>query len=200
MKPRAELHQSAPITRARMMSKALTILPATPIRIWSRKPTPTRELWTKRKPSRIGIPILSTNSTGAAPVPPSLPSTTIKSGYILLSNIAFTIANQSAILPMQSLKPTGLPFDKLRSSWIKRHNSKGDLKAEWLAGDMQSSPKGTPRVSAISGVTLDAGNTPPWPGFAPWDNLISIILIWGSSATVLKRSGSKRPSCVRQPK
>ena len=31
-------------------------------------------------------------------------------------------------------------------------------------------------VRAISGVTLAAGSTPPWPGFAPWLSLISIIL------------------------
>ena len=33
---------------------------------------------------------------------------------------------------------------------------------------------GTPRIRAISALTLAAGNTPPRPGFAPWLSLISI--------------------------
>lgn len=54
--------------------------------------------------------------------------------------------------------------------------SSGVAKLEWRAGEMQSSPSLTSRISAISRVTLAAGSTPPWPGFAPCDNLISIIL------------------------
>ena len=44
---------------------------------------------------------------------------------------------------------------------------------------MQSLPSSTPRIAAISAVTLAPGSTPPWPGFAPWLSLISIILICG---------------------
>ena len=80
MKPRAELHQSAPIAIARAMSKAVAILPAAPIRMRSRALMPISALWTKLTPSRIGMPRWSMNSSGAAPVPPSLPSTTMKSG------------------------------------------------------------------------------------------------------------------------
>ena len=43
------------------------------------------------------------------------------------------------------------------------------------AGLTQSSPGRTPRVAAISGVTFEPGSTPPWPGFAPWLSLTSII-------------------------
>jgi len=43
----------------------------------------------------------------------------------------------------------------------------GVEKAEWPDGEMQSFPIGTPRVRAISALTLAAGRTPPWPGFAP---------------------------------
>ena len=46
-------------------------------------------------------------------------------------------------------------------------NSIGVENAEWRDGDMQSTPTDTPRVAAISALTLAAGNTPPWPGFAP---------------------------------
>src|ERR1700726_880180 len=75
----AELHQSAPIAIARAMSKAVAIFPAAPMRMRSRALMPINALWTKLTPSRIGMPIWSMNSSGAAPVPPSLPSTTIKS-------------------------------------------------------------------------------------------------------------------------
>lgn len=60
------------------------------------------------------------NSTGAAPVPPSAPSTVIKSGVIPVINIALQMAKNSAGLPIQSLKPTGFPplrsliFDKIK--------------------------------------------------------------------------------------
>ena len=80
IKPRALLHQSAPSANARAISNALTIFPLAPTRMCSRKPAPTKVLCTKRKPSCSGIPIWSENSKGAAPVPPSAPSTTTKSG------------------------------------------------------------------------------------------------------------------------
>ena len=76
----------------------------------------------------------------------------------------------------------------------------GEEKAECLAGEIQSSPTLTPRVSAISGVTFAPGKTPPWPGFAPWDNLISTILIWGLETCSTNLSMEKVPSGFRQPK
>ena len=78
---------------------------------------------------------------------------------------------------MQSLKPTGLPPESSRSLAMNATISFGVEKAPWLAGEMQSLPCSTPRIAAISGETLAPGNTPPWPGFAPCDSLISIILI-----------------------
>ena len=51
------------------------------------------------------------NSSGAAPVPPSSPSTTMKSGKMPVSSIALQIARNSHGWPMHSLKPTGLPPD-----------------------------------------------------------------------------------------
>ena len=48
--------------------------------------------------------------------------------------------------------------------------------ALWRGGEMQSSPIATPRVAAISRLTLAAGSTPPWPGLAPWLIFSSTIL------------------------
>ncbi len=73
-------------------------------------------------------------------------------------------------------------------------------KAEWRAGEMQSSPRGTPRMCAISRVTLAAGSTPPCPGLAPWLNFSSTILICGLAATSANFSGANVPSPLRQPK
>ena len=78
---------------------------------------------------------------------------------------------------MQSLKPTGFPPESSRSRAMKVINSIGVEKAPWRAGDKQSLPTSTPRIAAISAVTLAPGNTPPCPGLAPWLSLISIILI-----------------------
>jgi hypothetical protein len=140
------------------------------------------------------------NSSGAAPVPPSVPSTTTKSGQMPVSTIALQIARNSQGWPTQSLNPTGLPPQARRMSSIRRSISTGVENAECRDGEMQSSPIGTPWMAAISAVTFAAGKTPPWPGLAPWLSLISIILICGSAATALNFSGLNEPSGLRQPK
>ncbi len=68
---------------------------------------------------------------------------------------------------MASLKPTGLPPDSVRRRATNSSSPSGVEKAEWLAGETQSTPTGTPRVAAISALTLAAGSTPPCPGLAP---------------------------------
>ena len=68
------------------------------------------------------------------------------------------------------------------------------------AGDTQSSPTATPRASAISGVTFGPGSTPPWPGLAPCDSLISMSLTCGEVALATNFSSLKRPCASRQPK
>ena len=98
------------------------------------------------------------------------------------------------------MKPTGLPPDSSRSRAMKCIISIGVENALCDDGEMQSTPTGTPRAAAISGVTLGAGSTPPWPGLAPWLSLISIILTCGSRALAMKRSSLKLPSSLRQPK
>ena len=102
---------------------------------------------------------------------------------------------------MQSLKPTGLPSDSSRSRAMNCTSSSGVENAECAAGDTQSTLIGTPRAAAISAVTLGAGSTPPWPGLAPCDSLISIILTCGlaaSAANLLRAEACRR--CSRQPK
>jgi len=59
------------------------------------------------------------------------------------------------------LNPAGLPPDSRRISPMNLTSSMGVENAEWLAGEMQSSPMGTPLVSAISRDTFAAGSTPP---------------------------------------
>jgi hypothetical protein len=78
--------------------------------------------------------------------------------------------------------------------------SSGEENAECEAGDTQSTPIGTPRACEISSDTLGPGSTPPWPGFAPCDSLISIILTCGSAACAANFSAQKVPSSLRQPK
>ncbi len=146
MKPRAELHQSAPMAMVRAMSNAVTILPLAATRTRSRRFTPTSELCTSMSASRSGAPTWSVNSSGAAPVPPSPPSTTTKSGVMPVSTIAFTIPNHSQGWPMASLKPVGLPPERVRSRSTNRSSSMGVENAECRAGEMQSTPSGTWRA------------------------------------------------------
>lgn len=79
-------------------------------------------------------------------------------------------------------------------------SSTGVENAECFAGETQSCPIGTPRVAAISALTLAAGSTPPWPGLAPCDSFTSIILTCGDRAFSVKRCSSNRPWSSRQPK
>ena len=200
MKARPALQKSAPIASVRAMSKPDVILPAAPTRTRSRRSTPTSVLCTSISASCSGTPMWLTNSTGAAPVPPSAPSTTMKSGRIPVSRMALATPNHSQGCPIASLKPTGFPPASSRSAATNSSRPTGDPKAECCAGEMQSTPTGTPRASAISGVTFAAGSMPPCPGLAPCDSLISTIFTCGSAALSAKRAGSKRPSASRQPK
>ena len=101
---------------------------------------------------------------------------------------------------MQSLKPVGLPPERSRSRSRKCIISIGVVKAACDAGETQSTQGWTPRASAISRVTFGPGRTPPWPGLAPCESLISIIFTCGSPAFFAKRSSEKLPSSLQQPK
>ena len=142
MKPLAAFAQSAPSAINAAMSNALTTFPAAPIRTRSRRPAPTRVLCTNSRPSRSGTPIWFMNSSGDAPVPPSAPSTTMKSGTIPVSRMALTVAMNSQGSPTHSLNPTGFPPESFLSSATKCIISSGVEKARWRAGERQSSPIG----------------------------------------------------------
>ena len=61
-------------------------------------------------------------------------------------------------------------------------------------------PQSVVNISAISGVTLQAGSIPPSPGFAPWESLISIARTGADAARSASRSSEKSPRASRQPK
>ena len=74
--------QSAPSAHICAISKAETTFPDAPIFILSLKFAPISAFSTKTIASLRGHPMWSVNSTGAAPVPPSAPSTVMKSTYL----------------------------------------------------------------------------------------------------------------------
>ena len=95
--------------------------------------------------------------------------------------------------------PTGSPVASAMRS-MNSMSSSTSPNAEWRAGLTQSSPSGTPRISAISGVTFAAGSMPPSPGLAPCESLISIARTGACSIRSSSRSMQKRPRSSRQPK
>ena len=107
----ATLHMSAPNAILVTMSKPVAICPLAMSRILSRSLIPKRQLCTNTIASLSGVPKLLLNSRGAAPVPPSAPSTVMKSGVIPVANIALQIPMNSLRTPKHSLKPIGLPPD-----------------------------------------------------------------------------------------
>mmetsp|Transcript_33944 Transcript_33944/g.71286 ORF Transcript_33944/g.71286 Transcript_33944/m.71286 type:complete len:208 (+) Transcript_33944:237-860(+) len=132
--PRAELQMSAPRARVRTMPKPLTTLPEPMILILSRMPAPTRRESTRTRPSTSGRPMWLENSGGAAPVPPSAPSTVMKSTYTLWRSMAWTICDTSSTCPTQSLNPTGFPPDSSRSRPTNPTSSSALPKAECRGG------------------------------------------------------------------
>ena len=79
-------------------------------------------------------------------------------------------------------------------------NSTGVLNALCAGGETTVRPSGTPRVAAISGLTLAPGSTPPRPGLAPWDSFTETALTAGIRAFSANFAASKRPSASRHPK
>ena len=70
----------------------------------------------------------------------------------------------------------------------------------WWLGLRTVTPTGTPRASAMAGVTFGAGRTPPRPGLAPWLSFNSTALTGAESRLARKLSMQKRPSAARAPK
>ena len=84
------------------------------------------------------------------------------------------VASQNACSPTADLMPTGRPVAS-RDRLDERRAARRRLRTRvWPGGLTQSRPGSTPRIAAISGVTFAAGSSPPRPGFAPCESLISI--------------------------
>ena len=200
MKPRAELHQSAPSAIMRAMSKALITLPAQPRRMRARRFRPTSVLCTSSRPSCSGAPTWSVNSSGAAPVPPSAPSTTMKSGTMPVSSIALAIANHSQGWPMHSLKPVGLPPDSSRSRSMNCSISIG-VRERAVAGrrDAVHAHRHAARLGDL-GRHLRARQHAAVAGLGALAELELDHLHLRAAAFSAKRSSLKLPSSLRQPK
>src|SRR6202162_5965546 len=154
MKPRAEWHQSAPSSIVRATSKAVMTLPLAPSRTRSRRLSPTRVLCTSSSASCSGVPMWSANSIGAAPVPPSPPSTTMKSGVTPVSSIALQMPKNSHGCPSENLKPIGLPPESSRSRPMKSRSSSGVSDADRHAarlGDLRGH-LGARQHAAVAGL------------------------------------------------
>jgi hypothetical protein len=133
-------------------------------------------------------------------VPPSPPSTVTKSTPLPVRAMRPARSSQNAPSPTADLMPTGRPVSAAMVSTSSSSPSTS-RNAECPAGLLQSTPTGTPRMAAISGVTLAPGSMPPRPGLAPWLNLISMARIDGVTDTrSIRRGRLKVPSSLRQPK
>ncbi len=119
---------------------------------------------------------------------------------IPVSSMAFTRPRKFLGVADAELEPRGLAAGKVAQLLDKVQQALGRREGRMAAGDTQSLPMATPRMAAISSVTFAAGNTPPWPGFAPCESLISIILICGSFAVSANFSAENVPSRLRLPK
>ena len=108
-------------------------------------------------------------------------------GSVLVLILGFFPQGLSGLATFERLKALGWPWPVL---FLTGHGDVG----------MAVAAVKTPRVAAISGVTLGPGSTPPRPGLAPWDSLIEIALTEGSAAFSVNFSASKCPSGVRHPK
>jgi hypothetical protein len=95
--------------------------------------------------------------------------------------------------------PTGRPVAPASRS-TNAMSPSTSAKAEWPAGEAQSRCAGTPRMRAISSVTFAAGSSPPSPGLAPCESLISSARTGTSAIVRCRRSSEKRPASSRQPK
>jgi len=78
-----------------------------------------------------------------------------------VSTMALQMLRNCDFCPIQSLKPTGLPPDNSRNCATNSSRPTGEEKAVCPEGETTSCPMGTPRMAAISSVSLAAGKIPP---------------------------------------
>ena len=123
MNARAAFVMLAPKAIVRTIENPVLIRPEAIMAILSFRPAPIKKLRTTTIPSSRGNPTELESSGGAAPVPPSAPSTVIKSGPLPVSRIAKHKSAISPGSPTQSLIPTGRPPLRLRSFSMNPLNS-----------------------------------------------------------------------------
>ena len=200
MKPRALLTKSAPQASAQAARAEVTSCPAAMILTLSLIPASIRASTTRGRASSIDSDMWSASACGAAPEPPSPPSTAMKSGASPTPRRATASVSRfmNCQPPMAVLIPTGLPVtsrtrNTMSSSWSML------VISGWRFGESESRPSGMPRIRAISGVTLPPGSTPPLPGLAPCESLISKARTDSWAAISRSFASDRRPSASRTP-
>ena len=153
---------------------------------------PTSALCTKAKASINGVPTSLINSNGAAPVPPSAPSTVINRRAPRFDH-GFTDGQKFLALSDTEFEAHRFSVGSFTQNIQKSSNSIGVLKTLCPPGEITSLPSGTSRISEISLVTLAAGKIPPWPGLAPCEILSSIMTTFARRAFLVNFSRSKPP-------
>ena len=109
MNPRAEFAQSAPIERARAMSKAVTSLPLAPRHTCSAQASSAQGIVNKDKAFIEWHAHMIGKFKRCGPVPPSLPSTTMKSGHIPVSQHRLDDAHKFPPMTDAQLEANRLP-------------------------------------------------------------------------------------------
>ena len=123
----------------------------------------------------------------------------MKSGARPLVAMARARSCQNDSSPTADLMPTGRPVASASCS-MKSSRLLTSWNVLCAAGLMQSWPIGMPRMRAISAVTFAAGSTPPRPGLAPCDSLISSARTGAVATVSSSRSSENPPLASRQPK
>ncbi len=200
MKPRADTQKSAPMQTAQATLAGFTSLPEAMTLTRSRRPCALSLSTTSGRLSRSGRPTSSISGIGAAPVPPSAPSTVMKSGADSTPRRLISTHSSSSQphAPMTLLKPTGLPVSS-RIRAIIASRSSTELMSGWRFGLIESWPSRMPRMRAISALTLAPGRMPPLPGLAPCDSLISNMRTLSCAASSRSLSSERLPSRSRTP-
>ena len=100
--------------------------------------------------------------------------------------------------PTAVLTPTGRPVSS-RIQAIFSSSSPMLAMSRWRFGLIESRPSGMPRICAISAVTFSPGSTPPLPGFAPCESLISNAFTHLATSSLQPLARTRLPCASRTP-
>ena len=158
--------KSAPWQMRLTMSTPLATLPDAPTLMRSRRPLPTSALCTNIRASVSGIPTWSSNSCGAAPVPPSEPSTMTKSGAMAVARIALQIDEELGAGADAELEPDRLAAGEPAQRGDELHRTPSACRTRCgQAATPRCAPPGTPRVRGDLRAHLRARQHPAQAGF-----------------------------------